>query len=627
MRTELSETSVFLKEQAPGLDTWVASFAPNEERAFRLLYSSESNLPLIHADESRVVLFAGRLQNRDPLLASLNGSIPSDSTDAEVILLLYLKFGESLLDKIRGIYVLIIWDRERKRFLCARDRCGVYPIFHTEVAGQFLISLCAQDLIRQPQVSRSINRVLIIEHFSQRRPFPEETFFSSVKRILPGHALKIVNGQKSIFRYWYSFPQDGNVDWISTEDGVDQFDDRFEEAVKRCTAPGTAGIFLSGGLDSVSVASLAVDVARRNGRALPQAFSLVFPHPDCNEEQLQKSVADQLGIQQTLLPVNQIMPKDGLLWSALELAKSWSQPMWNCWKPLYLHLGKEAKEKGCHVILTGGGGDDWLTVNPNYAADLIRYLNISGLKQFVSTMLRSYKGPKTAQVRYFLWKSGIRPLLGLYARKSARLTPSMYRKYLAARIPPILAWMAPDPELRREVDRREEILLQQLMQAQEPSGRYGFYKRSFSNYFINTVASMEMETEFESWPKIGMPILYPYFDSDLIELLLRITPELLQRAGMEKGIVRDAVARRFPDLRFDRQKKVTAIRYFQSLIREEGPVAWDRLGGIDSLIRYGIVNRNAVESIREGGFIGQNPSLNHGIWNLISMEAWLRTRE
>jgi len=70
-----------------------------------------------------------------------------------------------------------------------------------------------------------------------------------------------------------------------------------EQAVERCLRPGPAGIFLSGGLDSVSVAAMATDVARKSGARDPLALSIVFPTDDANEEDVQRGVAGGLGLE------------------------------------------------------------------------------------------------------------------------------------------------------------------------------------------------------------------------------------------------------------------------------------------------------------------------------------------
>ena len=99
-------------------------------------------------------------------------------------------------------------------------------------------------------------------------------------------------------RYWDPAP-DGNIEWVRPDE-IEQFDALFDQAVARCMAPGPVGIFLSGGLDSVSVAAVATTRARAAADREPLALSLAFPG-DANEEPVQREVATALGIDQIVL--------------------------------------------------------------------------------------------------------------------------------------------------------------------------------------------------------------------------------------------------------------------------------------------------------------------------------------
>ena len=109
---------------------------------------------------------------------------------------------------------------------------------------------------------------------------------------------------------------------------------------------------------------------------------------------------------------------DGLLLAALKMNSHWSMPMLNPWNPAYHRLGLEGKQRGCKVILTGGGGDEWLGVTPLLAADLIRTLDVVGLYRLWSTMQSSYPLPWHLIIRNTLWTFGARPLVSDNYRES-----------------------------------------------------------------------------------------------------------------------------------------------------------------------------------------------------------------
>ncbi len=148
----------------------------------------------------------------------------------------------------------------------------------------------------------------------------------------------------------------------------------------------------------------------------------------------------------------------------------------------------------------------------------------------------------------------------------------------------------------------------------------------FSSHLVDNITSMEMEQSFEAAERTQVPVLHPYYDPELIHLLLRISPEVLQKGGMEKGLVRESVARRFPNLKFERKKKVSAMSYWQSLITGEGRVIWNQMGGARVLTELGIVEKKALEPAMEEAFSSKSAWKNFKIWDLLCMEAWLRSR-
>ena len=129
--------------------------------------------------------------------------------------------------------------------------------------------------------------------------------------------------------------------------------------------------------------------SHRKGLPPPWALSLGFPG-EGNEEEIQRRVAADLGLPQVFMKLGDAVGDDGLLLAALKMNSQWPTPMLNAWNPGYRRLGLEAKRQGCKVILTGGGGDEWLGVTPLLAADLIRTLNVVGLYQLWSMMQSSY---------------------------------------------------------------------------------------------------------------------------------------------------------------------------------------------------------------------------------------------
>src|SRR5262249_2282037 len=169
------------------------------------------------------------------------------------------------------------------------------------------------------------------------------------------------------------------------------------------------GIFLSGGLDSISVAAMAADGTRREGRPTPVALSLGFPTPETDEQDVQRSVAATLGLDQDLLGFDEAVRPHGLVRSALEVTRSWPAALLNSWLPAYARLAEFGKRRGVSVILTGSGGDEWLSVSPYLSADLLRSFDVAGWWHFFHAWKRSFRVTWGEAATGALLTYGVRP--------------------------------------------------------------------------------------------------------------------------------------------------------------------------------------------------------------------------
>src|SRR4029078_8692241 len=138
------------------------------------------------------------------------------------------------------------------------------------------------------------------------------------------------------------------------------------------------------------------------------------------EEPVQRGVAAGLGLEQVVIPFEQAVAPEGLIWSGLSLGRQIAAPLTNTWGAAYYRLRLEAARRGCEVVMTGNGGDDWLTVDPLYVADLIRTGNVTDLVAMVRNQLRSYDLRRLALLRTILWRYGARPLTAFYAGRMLR---------------------------------------------------------------------------------------------------------------------------------------------------------------------------------------------------------------
>ena len=523
-----------------------------------------------------------------------------------------------MLERVKGLFALIVWDGGKDLLLCARDPHGMHPCFYADDAGDLFLSASAEALARHPRIPGTVDRVAIADHLCHRWPKLESTYFDAVRRLPGGYALRIREGRRTVARYWDPIPPGRPIDYISEEE-AGRFTELLDQAVDRCLPGGPAAIYLSGGLDSVSIAALAQEQLRDRDVGPLLALSLVFEHPDANEEDTQRAVATRLGLPQKIVTVGDAVGPNGLLADALEMSASRSAPMMNLWNPAYAFLARYAAEHGCEVILTGNGGDEWLEAGVHDARLALQRLDFATVYRLWACMQRSYPYSRGTVARNLLWTYGLRPILGEGARSILeRTAPEVLARRERSRFAQTTpAWVAPDPRLR-----------DQMLE------RYRAHKRAPRRGALdNPMVAYELEEFYESGRHLGIPLLHPFWDADLTAFLARVPPRLLMRDGYSKGLVRQSLAQKFPQLGFDRSRKVTASGFYRSVMIREGVEAWKRMGGAQALAELGIVDGPALDRhmndlFRHGdaGLSGADPGKTWQIWYVLTTEAWLRPR-
>jgi len=564
------------------------------------------------------VVFSGTLFDTDDLARRLGWPAGKPYDAAALVLAAYQRDPDQWAETLSGQYAIVVDDRSRDRVVAVRDRMGTHPLFYTVTGARVLVSWSIDALLAQPGVSQDLNRVALADHLAFRFADINETYYAAIRRVPPGHLLEVRDGSLQTRRYW-DVSSKGFLK-VTEAEALDMFDRALDRAVSRCLARGKSGIFLSGGLDSVSVAAVAVDRARRDGLPLPLALSLGFSDPQCDEEFVQRSAAETLGIEQEFLPLETALNGSGLLASAVTLSATLPMPLFNVWTAGYRRLAKVGRDRGCRVIMTGTGGDEWLGITPLLAADLLRAGKFRALAKLFGVAQRSYRMTKAEALYGVLWRYGLRPNIAMWLD---RLSRDRFRAHrhgkLVASTP---AWIAPDPALRAQMDARADGILRP---AQPLNG--SFYEQEMRSALDHTLVAMEYEELFEFGRQSGVTMTQPYCDADLVELLYRMPPDVLTRGGRAKGLVRETVARRFPALGFDRQRKVNATSFFENVLRTEGPAAWERVDHGAVLAELGVVNGPQLTDLMGRLFVGERDPESYRIWTVLNLAAWVQSRQ
>lgn len=620
-----------LPREAPSAIDWVVSFGTRTFNRTQGAFSIHDDLldtsleisrdlsgqPAQFARAGRVaVLFEGTLYNRVELQAEA-GLVPPAQNDAAVLLSAYARWGRDLPAHVKGVFALVVWDGANGSILAVRDPLGQYPLFYAAVPGRgVLLSTSIDALLADSRVSRAVSRPALADHLCQRWSEPQETFFEAVKRVPAGHQLVAGIDAVRVERYWDPLPPGRPVKWV-TEEEFETFDAKLDTAVARAMSHGPSGVFLSGGLDSISVGTVAADVARRTKQPAPLALSLGYPQP-CDETFVQRRVAASLGIDQELVPFWTAVPAGTLMTRALAITRTLSSPLMSPWAAAYNHLTERAKRRGVQTIMTGNGGDELFGANVLYTADLWRTGNVAGLVRHAAKWRRSYQFPAWPLVKAMTWTFGWRPLGVAFLERTAPRLLNRRRVRRSMAFAP--SFVAPDAALKSELEAR-------LWRAvDKPRTHDSIYLSDVRAQLSDAMSSWQLEQLFERSRQSGVRLVHPLWDADVADMMYRMPQPLLAGDGRAKYPLRRMLARRFPGLGLDSQKKLAATPFFRSVLAAELPGVWSSMRGTPALVELRVVDgRQAAEMVEQAFQRADRRSLGK-VWELMNLEAWAASR-
>ena len=244
--------------------------------------SARGHQPMTSPDGSTALVFNGEIYDAFDYKAELEraGYRFRSGTDTEVILALYEREGlERMLERLNGMFAIVIADTRRGAVHLLRDRVGIKPLYWAQQGTTVLFASEAKAFLAHPAFRAEIDPTEVDELLAFRYVAGEASLLKGVRHVQPGHRLTITPGGVTEARYW-SIP-DPEKQRLSREDAVDRLDHLLGRSVQsQLRSDANVGCQLSGGVDS----SLVTVLARTHRSADLNAFSIVFDEPRFSEE-------------------------------------------------------------------------------------------------------------------------------------------------------------------------------------------------------------------------------------------------------------------------------------------------------------------------------------------------------
>ncbi len=550
-------------------------------------------------------LLDGYLDNAAELRRALGDAGADAALDCPERLLAcaYRRWGAVLLERLRGDFALLIWDREHGEGLLARDQIGVRPLFLHDAGGTLCFAGEVRHLLallprRPPPDAASVAHWIAVG----TRP-GTSTLYDGVRRLRPAGALLFDRGSVRERRWWTPCFQEPLE--LPPRELAARTRAALELAVERRIAPeGRTGVLMSGGLDSSSVAALCEHVAP----ARTLACSATFPeHPAADEAPLIDELADTLA----LPSLRAVVRPGGAVASALESLAAWELPLLGWGDFWTLPLLRAAAAQGAQVVLDGDGGDELFGPRADLLADHL----LSGRPRAALAVARRLPGADAGPSRREVARMFSSLALGALPY---RLHDTLRRPFARREVP---AWLLPasaralvgsdDPLAWKRLDgpRWWARVAHALTCAVEETGVFEHQRRRAA------LAGVEQR--------------HPLFDLDLVALCLRQPPEAtldprfnrpVLRASME-GLLPDSVRLRPGKARFEalvvdclRGGDLAAVR---GLLGDHDA----QLGAYLDLARMRAALLDDDAELRASPFRWM-----WQVWRLVTAECWLRSQ-
>lgn len=456
-----------------------------------------------------VCVFEGQLHNAAELRADLLGA-SNGLTDADLALQAYAQWGETFVGRLRGEFAVIIWNSRTKRLLCARDPIGIKELYLYKTARSFIVASDLTFLLNQTERAVTMNAKAVAAYLSGD-PLPTDTFYEGVGK-LPGGTTLVLSSQDGIqhrFKHW-RVADIKRVRYARSEEYADHFRSIFFDAI-RCRLSGAriAGLLLSGGLDSSSIACVArrILTTESPGAASLVTFSATSDHssPDADgdifdETPYIREVVAAYGIDARFFRYEDFLEQD-----EFSIPRKRALPI----PPgmgVYNRMLRSASDAEVPIMLSGIGGDEVLGAGSEIY--LLRYadlLSSGNTSELMEDLRHAHDYYPWSKVVGLLWRYGCWPLL----------SSSLGR------------WSTNAERQSRALSVSQERIYVELS-----SGGLADYGLEAFNLLCK---------------EAGMEARYPYLDIRLVEFCLTVPSAELSRHYQTKLLLRRAMAGILPE--------------------------------------------------------------------------------
>jgi asparagine synthase (glutamine-hydrolysing) len=562
--------------------------------------------PMI-SDSGNVVVNNGEIYNYLELQEELGRESFKTTSDTEVILKAYEKWGPNCVEKLRGMFAFALWDDKAQKLFIARDRFGIKPFYYTVQDGTFYFASEIKALLPFRK-NVDVSREGICDYFTFQFCLNHKTLFDDVWELQPAHCGYVGESSHPDLRQYWEVEYD--LDWDHTEKYfIEQLRERLLDSVNvHLRSDVEVGAYVSGGIDSSLVAALA---RRSRPTGSFQAFTGKFSeNPKFDESAYARALTGQNDI---LLHETDITESDFVEYLPKVLYHLDYPVAGPGAFPQYM-VSKEVR-KHLKVVLGGQGGDE---IFGGYTRYLIAYFEQCIKGAIDGTMssgnyIVSYESiiPNLSSLRNY------KPLLqefwaeGIFSERDERYFRLINRRNTM------------EGSVSAEVFNGSSSFADfQKIYWGKNVGK-GSYFDSMTHFDFKTLLPALLQVEDRMSMAHGIESRVPLLDHQLVELVAQIPSNIKFQNGELKRLLKTAFSQEIPESIRERKDKMGFPVPLTVWTAQKGltyEFIMDQLGSRRARERFYIAPGFDIEKLMKNeNLFGRN------VWALLSLELWQQT--
>jgi asparagine synthase (glutamine-hydrolysing) len=611
-------TSVLAPRGPDGEGFWRApGVALGHRRLAVIDLSDAAAQPLGNEDGSVQVVLNGEIYNFAGLRVDLQarGHVFRSQGDTEVLVHGYEEWGDEVVARVDGMFAFALWDARKRRLLAARDRMGKKPLYFARIARAgapplFAFASELKALLRVPGFDRGIDHEALGRYLVHEYVPPPHTIFRGARKLGAGQRLRLDIGgdgtsQPRVDRYWdLPFAEQPRV--VNDDEAASDLRGLLLSAVRRrLVADVPVGIFLSGGIDSSSVAALAAELA---GPANVRTFSIGFSDASFDESSHARRVARHLGTHHS----EERLDARALLDVLPRVVDFLDEPLADA-SIVPTYLLSAFTRQHVTVALGGDGGDELFAGYQTFLAEAWGRLYFDHTPAAVRRLVETAARLLPARTGYFSLDFKVNQFLQGGNVPGPRRHQRWMASFLPEQFPALLA-----PTLRHAA--ACDPLAAVDLRAQDGPARTAADR--LMDYYAHFYLSGDVNTKVDrASGAVGLEVRAPFLDTALVEFACRLPPDQRLRGRTPKYILKRAMRGRLPDDILDRKKQGFAVPVARWMRTDLATALRDELAP-DKLRREGLFDPGFVQGL-VGDHLSGRRDRRKALWTLFMFERWL----